>query len=111
MNKAEKIELLRRIQTGELKASDLPKPLPERNYVKQIDGLFKCIETGETITIEEIERQRGKLPKQIDLFKYECTYESGEVVSIKRNAISRLEQMETFEQDEFLELMKEASKT
>lgn len=110
MNREDKINLLKRIQSGELKLSEIPTFKPERHYTRQPDGLFSCIETGELCTLEKLEEAISVLPNHLRWFSVHRTYDQkGEIDSMKIDEISRLEQITPFGKNEFLAIMKEAT--
>ena len=112
MSRAHKIEILQRIATGKLKVNDLPKPIEERNYTREHVGLFKCEETGEYYTLDQIDEINRKIPiNHWFFFVTDEKNEKNEVVKIKQRKLSTSTLLEDFGENEFLELMKEANKT
>lgn len=109
-SRANKLDILQRIASGKLSVSDLPKPLVERNYILVEFGLYKCIETEEFHTYEDIRAKNQRIP--IDhwfFFIDEERNENNEVIKIKQRKISTSDLLDKFTSEDFLELMKKSN--
>ncbi len=110
MNREAKIDLLKRLQSGELKLNELPTFKPERHYTRQPDGLFLCTETGGLCTLEELESMISALPIHLRWFCVRQTIDQRcQIEAVRFAEISRLDQVAPFGKDEFLAMMKEAT--
>lgn len=109
MNRDKKITLLKQIAAGTIKAKDLPEPLPELHFKRLKSGLFRCKETKETLTLDEVRAINDKRPSPYQWFRCEEKEENGEITKIVLGKVTRRELLEDFSQDDFLALMKASS--
>ncbi|RCW29874.1 hypothetical protein [Marinilabilia salmonicolor] len=109
MNRDKKITLLKQIAAGTITAKDLPEPLPELHFKRLKSGLFKCKETKELLTLDEVRAINDKRPAPWQWFRCEEKEESGEITHIVLGKVTRRELLEDFSQDDFLELLKASS--
>lgn len=109
MNRGEKIALLKQIAAGTVKAKDLPEPLPELHFKRLKSGLFKCKETKESLTLDEVRALNDKRPIPWQWFRCQEKEENGEITHIVLGKVTRRELLEDFSPDDFLALMKASS--
>lgn len=109
MNREKKIDLLKQIAAGTVKAKDLPEPLPELHFKRLKSGLFKCRQTGELLTLDEVRAINDKRPAPWQWFRMEEKEENGQITKIVLGKVTRRELLEDFSQDDFLQLLKAGS--